>query len=92
MTITEGNVNTSVGWAFDLLISTSSHLLNTSEHLCDISVFKEEECSSCRSIHWVVGGSALIQPFEGEKKKKHKILVNFLFSIKKVYSLQHWCR
>jgi hypothetical protein len=33
------------------------------------------------------GGSALIQPFKGEKK--HKILVKFLFSIKKVYSLQH---
>jgi hypothetical protein len=72
MTITEGNVNTSVGWAFDLLISISSHLLNTSEHLCNISVFTEEECSSCRPIHWVVGGSALIQPFKGEKRKRIK--------------------
>jgi len=35
------------------------------------------------------GGSALIQPFKEKKKKKHKILVKFLFSIKKVYSLQH---
>jgi hypothetical protein len=72
VTITEGDVITSVGWAFDLLISNSSHLLNTSEHLCDISVFTEEECSSCRLIHWVV--VVVVPSFSllngGKKKKK----------------------
>jgi len=70
VTITEGNVNTSVGWAFDLLISTSSHLLNTSEHLCDISVVTEEECSSFRLIHWVVAVVPSFSLLKGGKKEK----------------------